>query len=88
MLAIVSGTLAMPEAVMQAVGRIVAVQEQRFRLATDEGQVYLLTLARGAPLDGESLRDLHRQQARVTVAFSGEPNVLGGVAHKLRATGD
>jgi hypothetical protein len=69
---------------MQVVGRIIAVQEQRFRLLTDEGQVYLLTLARNAPLDGATLSSLHERQARVTVDFTGEPNLVGGVARNVR----
>jgi hypothetical protein len=65
-------------------GRIVAVQEQRFRLLTDEGQVVLLTLARDARLDGPSLAELYRHRAHVAVAFSGQPNLTGGLAHAVR----
>jgi hypothetical protein len=64
-------------------GRIVALQEQRFRLASDSGQVYLLTLGRHAPLDAETLADLHARGARVSVAFRGEPNLADGVAYMV-----
>ena len=69
---------------MQTVGHIIAVQELRFRLLTEQGQVYLLTLAPNAPLDGAALRRLQRQAARVTVDFQGEPNMRGGVARDVR----
>jgi hypothetical protein len=68
---------------MQVVGRIIALQEQRFRLLTDAGQVYVLTLARDARLDASALSAFHAKQARVTVDFSGEPNVSGGVARAV-----
>ena len=68
---------------MQTSGRIVSVQEQRFRLATDDGQVYLLTLGRDAPLDAATLAELHGRSAHLTVSFSGSPNLSGGVAHAV-----
>jgi len=65
-------------------GQILSVQEQRFRLQTDTGQVYLLTLAHNAPLDGAVLATLRRQRTRVSVEFSGQPNLSGGVAHAVQ----
>ncbi|MCA1647321.1 MAG: hypothetical protein LC797_18305 [Chloroflexi bacterium] len=72
---------------MQVVGRIIAVQEQRFRLLTDEGQVYGLTLSRGSRLDASVLSRLHADQARVTVEYSGESNLTGGVARNVLLVG-
>jgi len=69
---------------MQVSGHIVAVQEQRFRLATDHGRVYLLTLGRHTRIDPNTLAQLHRRDAHVEVDFSGEPNLTGGVAHSVR----
>lgn len=68
---------------MQVSGRIVAVQEQRFRLATDTGQVYLLTLDRHAPVDAPTLEVLRDKSAHVTVEFSGQPNLESGLAHAI-----
>jgi hypothetical protein len=65
-------------------GRVLAVQERRFRVKTDNGQVYLLTLAHDAPLESVDLRDLQRRQVEVTVDFEGEPNFTGGVARNVR----
>ncbi len=61
-----------------------SLQEQRFRLLTDAGQVYLLTLAGNAPLDAAALAELHLRGARVAVQFTGEPNLAGAVAHTVR----
>ena len=68
---------------MQVMGRIIAVQESRFRLAAQSGQVYLLTLAPTAPLDATALERLQQRQAQVSVEFEGEPNLLGGVARDV-----
>lgn len=72
---------------MQIVGRIIALQEQRFRLRTEEGQVYVLTLARGSALQASALSLFHATQARVCVDFSGEPNMSGGVARNVQWVG-
>ncbi|MDQ6670867.1 MAG: hypothetical protein M3069_08980 [Chloroflexota bacterium] len=69
---------------MRITGRILSVQEQRFRLLTDNGQMFLLTLARRAALDGASLRSLHLRGTPVEVEFSGEPNLTGAVAHIVK----
>jgi hypothetical protein len=65
-------------------GHIVSVQEQRFRVQTETGQVYLLTLGRGARVDEAGLAELQRQRALVTVAYTGEPNLASGVAQDVR----
>jgi hypothetical protein len=69
-------------------GQIVSVQEQRFRLQTDSGQVYLLTLGRHARLDSGTLGELHRRRARVEVTYAGEPNMADGVASAIRQAAD
>ena len=69
---------------MQITGSILAVQEQRFRLLTAGGQVYLLTLAHDAPLESADLSRLQEQKVEVTVDFDGQPNFKGGVARNVR----
>ncbi|MBV9174932.1 MAG: hypothetical protein JOZ81_33130 [Chloroflexi bacterium] len=64
-------------------GRIIAVQEQRFRLMSDGGQSYVLTLAGGAPLDTDRLADFKQSGARVSVRMEGEPNLTGGIARNI-----
>ena len=65
-------------------GRIIAVQEQRFRLQTESGQGLLLTLAVNANVDGQDLDRLRAAQTRIVVEYSGEPNLATGVAHRIR----
>jgi hypothetical protein len=68
-------------------GRIIAVQEQRFRLLTDTGQVYLLTLASDTVPDASTLGELQRRGAHLAVRFEGEPNLAGGTALEIREDG-
>jgi hypothetical protein len=70
---------------MEAVGCIISIQEQRFRLLTEDGQVYLLTLSPSAAVDDAELAELHRRRTQVTVDYQGQPNLAGGVVRKLRA---
>ncbi|MCA1648453.1 MAG: hypothetical protein LC797_24330, partial [Chloroflexi bacterium] len=68
---------------MQVVGHIISIQEHRFRLLTDTGQVYLLTLAHNALVDAADLSRLLTQRTIVTVDYSGEPNTVDGVARNV-----
>jgi hypothetical protein len=68
-------------------GRITLVQEQRFRLATDDGPSYLLVLAHDAPLDEADLDRFKRESTPVLVEYSGEPGLDSGVAHSVRQMG-
>ena len=70
--------------VRQLTGRIISLQEDRFRLATDDGQVVLLTLAPSAGQDATTLADWQRRGVRLDVRLSGEPNLAGGVARLLQ----
>ncbi len=66
-----------------ATGRIVSVQEERFRLMTDDGETLLLTLARFSHV---SPHDLHRWQetsARLAVTYEGSPDLVSGVARSI-----
>ena len=62
-------------------GRIVSVEEDRFRLMTDSGDALLLTLAKFARVSPDDLKDWHRSNAHVTVTYEGSPNLASGVAH-------
>jgi hypothetical protein len=66
---------------MVARGRVIQVQEQRFRLALDDGAAYLLTLAHDTVTD---LPALLRSGRRVVVEYEGEPGLSSGVAHRVR----
>jgi hypothetical protein len=65
-------------------GRVIQVQEQRFRLALDDGPAYLLTLAHDAPIEAARLHDFVRSGAPVVVEYEGEPGLVSGVAHRVR----
>jgi hypothetical protein len=67
-------------------GRLIQLQEQRFRLATTDGPTYLLTLAHNARASADDLRRWLRAGAEVTVEFDGEPGLASGVARALRRT--
>jgi hypothetical protein len=67
-----------------AMGYITVVQEQRFRLLTNEGQGLLLTLAHHASLTGSDLRRLQTANVHVVVEYTSEPNLDSGVAHVVR----
>ena len=64
-------------------GRIIAVQEQRFRLLTVHGQGLLLTLAHNAGAEMQTLRQMQTSGAWVEVEYSGAPNLASGVAHRV-----
>ena len=67
--------------VAELVGRIVVVQESRFRLSTPAGQSFLLTLHRGAY--AELLRRYQRDKCQVRVDYSGEPGLDSGLARAV-----
>jgi hypothetical protein len=70
---------------MQSVtGYISVVQEQRFRLITQDGQGLLLTLARNAPLTGSDLSHWQADNVHVVVEYTGVPNLDTGVAHTVQ----
>ncbi len=63
-------------------GTITVVQEERFRLVTDDGQGLLLTCRSG--LDGRDLCRWHANQTHLVVEYEGEPNLVSGVARSIR----
>ena len=63
-------------------GRVIAVQEERLRLATDGGQNLLLTLRSDAHLPAD-LGDLLHTQAPVRVVYEGEPNMDSGIVRRI-----
>jgi len=66
------------------IGRITLVQEQRFRVISEAGQSYLLTLARDANLHMEELRILLLEGAPVIVDYTGQPGLASASAHCVR----
>jgi hypothetical protein len=65
-------------------GRITLVQEQRFRVMSEAGQSYLLTLDRDANLQMEELRILLLEGASVIVDYTGQPGLASASARRVR----
>jgi hypothetical protein len=68
---------------MQATGHITVVQEQRFRLMTDEGAGLLLTLSHKARASQANLCHYQATNVRVRVTYEGEPNMTSGIARAV-----
>ena len=64
-------------------GRIIVIQEERFRLVTDRGRGLLLTLSHQADVTVADLRRWQETGQRVTVYYRGEPNLTSGAAYSL-----
>ena len=65
-------------------GRITAIQEQRFRLATSDGRSFLFTLDRKSRVQLPAVRLLQKSHTPVRVEYSGEPNIDSGIAHSVQ----
>ncbi len=63
-------------------GRVIAVQEERLLIVTVTGQSLLLTLAKNARIPAD-LAVLQHTQAPVRVDYTGSPNLLSGVIHRI-----
>ncbi len=68
-------------------GRVVVVQESRFRLITDGGQAKLFLLAPDAPLEPEDLPPLQHQQTKVRVTYDDAPGLVAGLARQMEPVG-
>ncbi len=69
-------------------GYITALQEQRFRLTTDDGAHLLLTLAKNAHVSYGNLHLLHVANAHVRVEYTGESNLASGAARSVIRIGN
>ena len=67
-------------------GRVTVVQEQRFRLISDDDRSLLLTLAHDANLGGADLCRLRDDAVHVVVEYSGEPGLASAVAYRVTPT--
>lgn len=64
-------------------GRIIAIQEGRFRLLTRDGRGFLFTLSHKANIDTLTLGQWHERDHQVRVTYSGEPGLESGVARSV-----
>jgi hypothetical protein len=65
-------------------GRLLMVQESRFRIAAISGRVYLLSLSHSADADEGDLLDYFAANTTLDVRFRGEPNTGSGIAESVR----
>ncbi len=66
-------------------GRIVLVQEERFRLEEASGRNVLLTLAHNANAPIRQIEQWKDEKREVRVTYEGEPELENGVAKKIAA---
>ncbi len=64
-------------------GRILAVQEYRFRLAADDGRALLFTMNRFANIDLDQLCQMQKDSAHIKVEYEGEPDLESSTAHHI-----
>jgi hypothetical protein len=67
-----------------ASGHIAVVQEERFRLISDEGPGLLLTLSHKSSTSPGRLCRYHQAGTHVRVEYVGEPNLSDGIAEEVR----
>lgn len=65
------------------IGRILLVQEDRFRLVGRTGKGYLFSMSHNARAGSRDLQQWRRANFHVLVRFSGEPNLKNGIAYSV-----
>lgn len=65
-------------------GRILLIQEDRFRLVGEKGQEFLFTLSHKASCTADDLELWHKENRPVLVEYEGEPDFESAVAHSVR----
>jgi formate dehydrogenase major subunit len=68
-------------------GRILLVQEARFRLRQEDGRVFLFTLSRSAKTTAADLQRWRAERVTVTVEYEGKPNHESGIAQRVQPVG-
>ena len=64
-------------------GRVIAVQEGRFRLVTEDGRVMPFVLSHKASAEPQDLPPLAARPVRVRIAYSESPHLIADVAHRV-----
>ena len=64
-------------------GRIILVQEERFRMVDDSGRGYLFDLSHSSRTRSEDLVNWKNRNTQVFVEFEGTPNFSSGIAHRI-----
>ncbi len=61
-------------------GRVILVQEDRFRVVGNAGKGYLFTLSNKAGINQEDLERFRDANVEVVIEYEGEPNLVNGIA--------
>jgi hypothetical protein len=64
-------------------GRILLVQEDRFRVVAADGRGYLLTLSHSARISMADLRRHQQAGTRIRLEYEGSPNLVDGMAYTM-----
>jgi hypothetical protein len=65
-------------------GRILVVQEDRFRLVSAFGKGYLLTLSHQTKVSEQDLQNWHKADCEVIVEYDGLPNLASGMVQDIK----
>jgi hypothetical protein len=64
-------------------GKVISVQEGRFRLVTEDGRLIPFVLSHKASAEPQDLPPLAAGTARVPVSYSESPHLIADVAHSV-----
>ncbi len=64
-------------------GRVILVQEDRFRVVGNSGEGYLFTLSYKAGINQEDLERFRDANIEVVIEYEGEPNLVSGIACRV-----
>jgi hypothetical protein len=65
------------------IGRIILVQENRFRLVGDSGKGYLLMLSHKTTAAQKDLERWRDAGIQVVAEYEGDPSLASGIAHRV-----
>ncbi len=65
-------------------GRLIMVQESRFRLAAATGRSCLFTLSHSSSVDEMDLLDFFKADTPVTIEYEGEPDLASGMVTTIK----
>lgn len=68
----------------EIIGRVIYVQEERFRIVDRQGRSFLFDLSHNAPISDIDLVNWEHSKTWVAVKYEGEPGLESGVARTVK----
>lgn len=68
----------------EVVGRVILVQEERFRMVDEKGKSYLFDLSHNSSIRDKDLTDWSRTKTWLVVEYEGEPELESGIAVSVK----